>query len=90
MSWRLVLATLLLAGCTSVPPNRIAHYPEADVLFTSYAEVDRLCRAAPHARQDGTYRGCYFPKLGLAIVPHGAAATLAHELRHARDGKFHP
>jgi hypothetical protein len=84
------LAAFLLAGCASVPPNRLAHYPEADVLFASATEVNRLCQSAPNARRDGVYLGCYFPGLRLAIVPHGAAATLAHELRHAREGRFHP
>ena len=54
------------------------------------AEVDRLCKQyALNARPRARYRGCYFPIQKLAIVPHGDAATLAHELRHAREGAFH-
>ena len=70
--------------------DRLVHYPEADVLFTTPAEVDRLCKTyALNARPRARYRGCYFPAQRLAIVSHGDAATLAHELRHAREGAFH-
>lgn len=84
------LLTLLLGGCASVPPNRLVAYPEADVLFTNAAEADRLCRAMPNAPPGAHYRGCYFPALKLAIVPHGDVHNLEHELRHAQEGRFHP
>jgi hypothetical protein len=89
-AWLLVVL-LLFAGCATVPPpNRLAHYPEADVLFTTPAEVDRLCRLGPQPTPPGAiYRGCYVPGLRLAVVPHGDAENLAHELRHAREGNFH-
>lgn len=94
--WVLVaLALVLLTGCIprswqDAPPNRLAHYPEADVLFTTPAEVDRLCRLGPAPTPAGVvYRGCYVPSLRLAVVPHDAPDTLAHELRHAREGNFH-
>jgi len=80
---------LLFFGCAT-PGNRLVRYPEASVLFTTPADVDRLCKLAPTARHDGRYLGCYFPAHRLAIVPHGDVATLAHELRHAREGSFHP
>ncbi len=83
------LCLVFLTGCASAPPNRLAHYPEADVLFTSYAEVDRLCHTMRNAVPNATYRGCYFPALKLAIVPHGDTHNLAHELRHAREGAWH-
>lgn len=85
--WWLLLV-LLLFGCAA-PANRLAVYPEADVLFTTAAEVDRLCRLAPQARAGEHYRGCYIPSLRLAVVGHGDAGALAHELRHAREGSFH-
>lgn len=86
----LAIVTALLYGCATAPGNRLVAYPGADVLFTTAADVDRLCKLAPNARHDGRYLGCYFPAHRLAIVPHGDAAALAHELRHAREGAFHP
>lgn len=92
----LLLVLLALTGCiprswqAAPQPNRLVHYPEADVLFTTPAEVDRLCRLGPAPTPAGAvYRGCYVPLLGLAVVPHGDADNLAHELRHAREGNFH-
>ena len=63
---------------------------DVDVLYTTPADVDRLCRLAPGAPAAEHYRGCYIASLRLAIVGHGDAAALAHELRHAREGAFHP
>lgn len=79
---------LAVSGC-GTGANRLVTYPETDVLFTTPAEVDRLCKLAPNALHDARYAGCYFPHVRLAIVPHGDEDVLAHELRHAHEGNFH-
>lgn len=96
MNWQVAMLRYvglwLVVGCVlfgCAPANRLVHYAEADVLFTTPAEVDRLCKLAPGAGQDRIYLGSYFPAHRLAVVPHDSADVLGHELRHARDDQFH-
>lgn len=85
----LLVFLIMLVGCGAGRPY-LAHYADADVLYTTPADVNRLCRLAPGGDKPGQFAGCYIPGARLAIVPHGATDILVHELRHARTGAFHP